>query len=185
MLGVSGYGELDRDNPPLRTAQPLVPLAEWFDADSVLVRAHLANANVSKYARLVLKISPDGRVAECRHKRDPLPIFADESVHVAADIPRIADAFDGINIKLMKCGGIGEALRMIATARAHGMQIMLGCMVETSLAITAAAHLSPLVDFADLDGNLLVTNDPFVGATVVDGRLVLPEGPGLGVTPRG
>ena len=70
MLGVSGYGELDRDNPPLRTAQPLVPLAEWFDADSVLVRAHVANAKESKYARLVLKISPDGRVAECRHKRD-------------------------------------------------------------------------------------------------------------------
>jgi L-alanine-DL-glutamate epimerase-like enolase superfamily enzyme len=114
----------------------------------------------------------------------PLPLIADESIHRASDIPRLAQAFDGINIKLMKCGGIGEALRMIATARAHGMQIMLGCMVETSLAITAAAHLAPLVDFADLDGNLLITNDPFVGAEVVHGRLVLPDGPGLGVTPR-
>jgi L-alanine-DL-glutamate epimerase-like enolase superfamily enzyme len=84
----------------------------------------------------------------------------------------------------MKCGGIGEALRMIATARAHGMQIMLGCMVESSLGITAAAHLSPLVDFADLDGNLLVTNDPFTGATIAGGRLVLPAEPGLGVRPR-
>ncbi|MGB5343489.1 MAG: enolase C-terminal domain-like protein, partial [Thermoanaerobaculia bacterium] len=79
---------------------------------------------------------------------------------------------------------LGEARRMIAVARAHGMQVMLGCMVESSLAITAAAHLSPLVDFADLDGNLLITDDPFVGAIVKGGRLVLPEEPGLGVRPR-
>jgi L-alanine-DL-glutamate epimerase-like enolase superfamily enzyme len=115
----------------------------------------------------------------------PLPLFADESVHRAADIPRIAEAFDGINIKLMKCGGIGEALRMIAVARAHDLQVMLGCMVESSLAVTAAAHLSPLVDHADLDGNLLVANDPYVGAAVERGRLVLPRRPGLGVRPRG
>src|SRR5437899_12249256 len=81
----------------------------------------------------------------------------------------------------MKCGGIAEALRMIAVARAHGLKIMLGCMIESSLAITAAAHLSPLVDTADLDGNLLVQDDPFEGATVVEGRLVLPDRPGLGV----
>ena len=117
-------------------------------------------------------------------RRSPLPLFADESVHNAADIPRLAGAFDGINIKLMKCGGLGEALRMIAVARAHGMQVMIGCMVESSLAITAAAHLVPLVDHADLDGHLLVTNDPFVGATLEDGCVVLPEGPGLGVRPR-
>jgi L-alanine-DL-glutamate epimerase-like enolase superfamily enzyme len=113
----------------------------------------------------------------------PLPLIADESVHRATDIPRLARAFDGINIKLMKCGGIGEALRMIAAARAHGMQIMLGCMIETSLAITAAAHISPLVDYADLDGNILISNDPFMGATLEGGRLVLPEEPGLGVRP--
>jgi L-alanine-DL-glutamate epimerase-like enolase superfamily enzyme len=118
-------------------------------------------------------------------KRSPLPFYADESVHRAEDIPRLAGAFDGINIKLMKCGGIGEALRMIAVARAHGMKIMLGCMIESSVAITAAAHLSPLVDTADLDGNLLLEADPYVGATVVAGRIVLPEGPGLGVKPRG
>ncbi|MEE8368933.1 MAG: dipeptide epimerase [Thermoanaerobaculia bacterium] len=117
-------------------------------------------------------------------RRSPLPIFADESVHRAEDIPALVESFDGINIKLMKCGGIGEALRMIAVARAHRMQIMLGCMVESSLAITAAAHISPLVDYADLDGNLLVTNDPFVGVRIVGGRLVLPDAPGLGVTPR-
>jgi L-alanine-DL-glutamate epimerase-like enolase superfamily enzyme len=117
-------------------------------------------------------------------RSSPLPLFADESVHRSADIPRLADAFDGINIKLMKCGGLSEARRMISVARAHGMQIMLGCMVESSLAITAAAHLAPLVDYVDLDGNLLITDDPFVGATVTDSRLVLPEGPGLGVRRR-
>jgi L-alanine-DL-glutamate epimerase-like enolase superfamily enzyme len=84
----------------------------------------------------------------------------------------------------MKCGGLGEALRMIAVARAHGMKVMLGCMIESSLAITAAAHLAPLVDYADLDGNLLIADDPFIGVVVVGGRLALPEGPGLGVRPR-
>jgi len=135
---------------------------------------------------LVEQPLPADRLEEMRElkKKSPLPLFADESVGRAADIPRLADAFDGINIKLMKCGGIGEALRMIHTARAHGMKVMLGCMVETSLAITAAAHIAPLVDHADLDGNLLVTNDPFVGAEVREGRLVLPSGPGLGVSDR-
>jgi len=129
---------------------------------------------------------PAGMIAETRELRrqSPLPLYADESVHRAADIPALAGAFDGINIKLMKCGGIAEALRMIAVARAHGMKIMLGCMIESSVAITAAAHLSPLVDTADLDGNLLLESDPYVGATVVAGRIVLPEGPGLGVRAR-
>jgi L-alanine-DL-glutamate epimerase-like enolase superfamily enzyme len=129
---------------------------------------------------------PAGQIDEMRElkKRSPLPLVADESVGRAADIPRLVDAFDGINIKLMKCGGIGEALRMIHVARAHGMKIMLGCMVETSLAITAAAQIAPLVDFVDLDGNLLITNDPFVGAEVREGKLLLPAEPGLGVRDR-
>ena len=135
---------------------------------------------------LVEQPLPAGQIEEMRELRrlSPLPLFADESVHRATDIPRLAGAFDGINIKLMKCGGIAEARRMIAVARAHGMQVMLGCMVESSLAITAAAHLSPLVDHADLDGNLLIKDDPFVGVTVRDGRLLLPKEPGLGVRPR-
>jgi L-alanine-DL-glutamate epimerase-like enolase superfamily enzyme len=134
---------------------------------------------------LVEQPLPEGELEAMLELRrsSPLPLIADESVHRASDIPALARAFDGINIKLMKCGGIEEALRMIATARAHGMQIMLGCMVETSLGITAAAHLSPLVDYADLDGNLLITDDPFVGAKVTGGRLVLPDEPGLGVHP--
>jgi len=135
---------------------------------------------------LVEQPLPASQLAETRELRreSPLPLFADESVQTAADVPRLAGAFDGINVKLMKCGGLGEALRMIAVARAHGMKVMLGCMIESSLAITAAAHLSPLVDHADLDGNLLIADDPFVGVTVAGGRLTLPEGPGLGVRPR-
>jgi L-alanine-DL-glutamate epimerase-like enolase superfamily enzyme len=116
--------------------------------------------------------------------RTSLPIFADESVGVSGDIPRLAGAFHGINIKLMKCGGIREALRMIHTARACGMRVMLGCMIESSIGITAAAHLSPLVDYADLDGNILIRNDPAAGVTTLKGKLVLPEGPGLGVALR-
>jgi L-alanine-DL-glutamate epimerase-like enolase superfamily enzyme len=118
------------------------------------------------------------------HRASPLPIFADEPVRTARDIPRLAGCVDGVNIKIHKAGGLREALRMIAVARAHELQVMLGCMVETSVGITAAAHLSPLVDWADLDGNLTVTNDPFVGVRVEGGRLILPGGPGLGIGPR-
>ena len=119
------------------------------------------------------------------HRASPVPVFADEPVRTARDIPRLANCVDGVNIKVMKAGGLREALRMIAVARAHGLQVMLGCMVETSVGITAAAHLSPLVDWADLDGIFLITNDPFVGVRVEEGgRLALPDGPGLGVVPR-
>jgi L-alanine-DL-glutamate epimerase-like enolase superfamily enzyme len=118
------------------------------------------------------------------HETSPLPIFADEPIRTARDVVRLAGCVDGVNIKLMKAGGLREARRMIDVARAHDLQVMLGCMVETSVGITAAAHLSPLVDWADLDGNLLVTNDPFAGVRVEHGQLILPEGPGLGIRPR-
>ena len=113
-----------------------------------------------------------------------LPIFADESCVTLEDVPRMAGVVDGINIKLMKCGGISQALKMIATARAHHLQVMLGCMIESSVAITAAAQISPLVDYADLDGALLTSNDPFEGVGVERGKLVLPDRPGLGVRIR-
>ncbi len=113
-----------------------------------------------------------------------LPVFADEPVRTARDIPRLAGCVDGVNIKVQKAGGLREARRMIAVARAHDLQVMLGCMVETSVGITAAAHLAPLVDWADLDGTLLISDDPFVGVQVATGQLILPDGPGLGVTPR-
>ena len=111
-----------------------------------------------------------------------LPIIADESVKRSSDIPVLADSVDGINIKLAKCGGILEALRMIHVARAHGLLVMLGCMIESSLGITAAAHLTPLADYADLDGNLLISNDPYNGVKLENGKLILPDRPGIGVT---
>jgi L-alanine-DL-glutamate epimerase-like enolase superfamily enzyme len=112
-----------------------------------------------------------------------LPIIADEAAVNARAIPKLADAYDGVNVKLDKCGGIQEALRMIYVTKSLGMKTMLGCMVSSSVSVTAAAHLSPLVDYADLDGNLLVANDPYTGVTVQKGKLVLPDGPGLGVKP--
>jgi L-Ala-D/L-Glu epimerase len=115
-------------------------------------------------------------------ERSPLPIIADESCVTSADIPRLVGVVDGINIKLAKCGGLREALRMIAAARTHGMLVMCGCMIETSLGITAAAHLAPLLDYADLDGAALVSNDPFIGASIAGGRIALRDAPGLGVT---
>ena len=118
------------------------------------------------------------------HRASRIPIVADESCRVAADIPRLAGAVDGISIKLAKCGSLPEALRMVAAARAHRLSVMVGCMIETSLGITAAAHLTPLLDLADLDGAALLERDPFAGATIDAGRIVLPTGPGLGVTER-
>ena len=101
-----------------------------------------------------------------------------------ADIPSLVGKVDGINIKLAKCGSLREALRMIALARAHGLMVMVGCMIETSLAITAAAHFTPLVDIVDLDGAALLAEDPFAGASIDGGQVRLPDGPGLGVTRR-
>jgi len=114
-------------------------------------------------------------------ERSRLPLFADESLMKASDIPAIAPYFHGLNIKLMKCGGVQEAVRMAAMARALGLRLMIGCMIESSLGISAAAALTPLFDHADLDGNLLISNDPFRGVRTDKDRLVLGDGPGLGV----
>ncbi len=114
-------------------------------------------------------------------ERSPIPVFADESVQHLGDIDRVKGAFHGINVKLMKCGGMSEAWKMVNYARACGMKVMVGCMTETSCAVTAAAHLAPAVDFADLDGNLLISNDLFKGVRVEKGRLILPDEPGLGL----
>ncbi|HLV81801.1 MAG TPA: dipeptide epimerase [Chthonomonadaceae bacterium] len=115
------------------------------------------------------------------HADSPLPIFVDESMSLAADIPPLAAHVDGVNLKLMKCGGLREALRIIHTARAHGLKVMIGCMSESSLAITAAAHLSPLADALDLDSHLNLHSDPFIGAILHEGRIVPGDAPGLGV----
>src|SRR5207244_10468992 len=117
-------------------------------------------------------------------RRGVLPVVVDESCIVATDVPRVAGVADGINIKLAKCGSLREALRMIAAARAQGMLVMVGCMIESSLGITAAAHFTPLLDAADLDGAALTANDPFIGATIDGGQIRLPIEPGLGVRRR-
>ncbi len=113
-----------------------------------------------------------------------IPVIADESCLTAADIPPLVGKVDGINIKLAKCGSLREALRMIAIARAHHMMVMVGCMIESSIAITAAAHFTPLVDLVDLDGAALLASDPFAGATIDGGQVRLPTAPGLGLTRR-
>jgi L-Ala-D/L-Glu epimerase len=124
----------------------------------------------------------DGLAAITR--RANIPVIADESCMTAVDIPPLVGKVDGINIKLAKCGSLREALRMIAVARAHGMMVMVGCMIESSVGITAAAHFTPLVDIVDLDGAALLANDPFVGAGIGGGQVALPTGPGLGLRRR-
>lgn len=114
-------------------------------------------------------------------EKSPLPIFADEAIQRLKDIKDVAGAYSGINIKLMKCTGMHEAWKMLNYARAIGMKVMVGCMTETSCAVSAAAQLAPAVDFADLDGNLLISNDRFKGMEVVKGKITLPDRPGIGV----
>ena len=114
-------------------------------------------------------------------ERSPLPVFADEMMQGLDDVLRMKGVVNGINIKLMKCGGMHDAYKMYVLARSLGMRVMVGCMTETSCAVSAAAQLSPVVDFADLDGNLLIKNDLFEGMTVVNGKITLPDRPGIGL----
>lgn len=114
-------------------------------------------------------------------ERTGVPVFADESCPTSEQLPAVAPAVDGVVIKLMKCGGLVEAVRMARAARELGLKTMIGCMMESSLAITAAAHISPLMDYADLDSGLMMTNDPFTGVKIDKGKMTLPEEAGLGV----
>jgi L-alanine-DL-glutamate epimerase-like enolase superfamily enzyme len=118
-------------------------------------------------------------------ERTSIPIFADESCPTSADVPRVAGAVDGIVIKLMKCGGLIEAVKMARMAGERGLKTLIGCMMETSLSLTAAAHISPLMDYADLDSGLMLTRDPYAGVRIERGRMALPDAPGLGVVPLG
>ena len=117
-------------------------------------------------------------------EQSPLPIIADEAVQTLEDVLPLKGVYSGINIKLMKCGGLHNAYQMMKLARLLDMKVMIGCMTETSCAVSAAAQLSPLVDWADLDGNLLIDNDLFDGVTVLDGRVMLQDRPGVGVILR-
>ncbi len=115
-------------------------------------------------------------------EKSPLPTFGDESVQRIPDVVKAHGVYSGINIKLMKCTGLREAYKMLTLAKSLGMKIMLGCMTETSCAISAASQLAPETQWADLDGNLLINNDPFVGTKVIDGKITLTENSGIGIS---
>ncbi len=154
---------------------------EGWDLDTGLLMSFWLADNNVEFIEQPFKSTNLSDTAKLKNK-SPLPIIADENSINSSDIPKIENVFDGINIKLMKCGTLFEAIKMVKMAREREMQIMLGCMIESSVAITAAAHISPLVDYADLDGNLLINNDPYKGVVVRNGRLVLPSSHGLGVS---
>lgn len=166
------------------TDRPLVVDANegWKDRQQAL---EMINWMAERGVEFVEQPMPADNLEDHRwlKERVKIPIMADESVHKIQDVPALASAFHGINVKLMKCGGLQEALRLVAVARAHGLKLMIGCMIESSLAIAAAATLTPLFDYADLDGNILINNDPFRGLTLEGDRWLLPDKPGLGVEP--
>jgi len=151
----------------------------WTVSETVEKSRELAELGVEFIEQ---PLSPDQLQAmEEVHAKSALPLIADESSVVPEDVPRLQGRFHGINIKLVKCGGILPAIRMIHLARTFGLKVMIGCMIESSVACTAGAQIGPLVDYLDLDGPLLITNDPYEGVQYADGALRLPERPGLGV----
>lgn len=164
------------------TARLRVDVNEGWDADEAIQKINAwSKYSIEFFEQPLPKEDLEG-YRRLRSATDAA-IFVDEGVVSKQDIRQWAGLADGINIKLMKCGGISEALDMIAVARAAGLKVMLGCMVETSLGISAAAHLAALADYCDLDGNLLITNDPFQGVRGTGGVIALNDLPGLGVTP--
>lgn len=180
---------LDNDKEMIRTIREVtdLPLAVdanqgWKNREQALDEIHWLKENgvVMVEQPMAKELLDDNAWIT---ERSPLPVFADESIQRLADIPSIKGAYHGINIKLMKCTGMREAWKMINYARAEDMKVMIGCMTETSCAVSAAAQLSPAVDFADLDGNLLITNDLFKGMEVLKGKITLSENPGIGVIP--
>ena len=182
---------LDNDKEIIETIREItdLPIAVdanqgWKDKDKALEMIHwLAEHGVVMVEQPMPKemLDENAWITE----NSPLPVFADEAIQRLRDIPSIKGAYSGINIKLMKCTGMREAWEMASYARTEGMKVMIGCMTETSCAVSAAAQLSPVVDFADLDGNLLISNDLFEGMTVVNGRITLPDRPGIGLKPLG
>lgn len=179
---------LDNDKEMIRTIREVtdLPLAVdanqgWKDREKALDEIYWLKENGVVMVEQPMAVSrPDDNAWIT--ERSPLPIFADEAIQRLADVPSVKGIYHGINIKLMKCTGMREAWKMVNYARAEGMKVMIGCMTETSCAVSAAAQLSPAVDFADLDGNLLITNDPFRGMVVVDGKITLSDLPGIGLS---
>ena len=180
-----------RDVETVRAVAAFSEAELWVDANEAFspeeapdVAAELKSLGVRVIEQPVpVSAGPEAlrRTTEAAH---PVPVVADESAIVAGDVPGLAGCVSGVNVKLAKCGGVRGALAMIHTARALGMTVMLGCMVETSLGISAAAHISGLVDLVDLDGAMLLADDPFEGIGYEEGRLIFSDEPGLGVRPR-
>jgi len=150
--------------------QEALDLIHWLKEQGIVfVEQPMPKANIDEIAWLT--------------QNSPLPIIADEAFQRISDILKFKGVYSGINIKLMKSTGLREAHKMITIARALDMKVMIGCMTETSCAVTAAAQLSPLVDWADLDGNILISNDKFDGLKIVNGKVTLPDRPGIGIVP--
>lgn len=172
----------------VRKHAPNIPLrvdanGAWTCKQAVEMSKFLADNQVQFIEQPLPK---HAHIDEWRFVREhaAIPIFADESCCRAVDVARLAGVIDGVVVKLAKTGGMSEAMRLIHTARAHNLKIMFGCMIETSIGITAAAHLASLVDYLDLDGSMLLAEDPFIGAEYKDGQIVPTELPGLGVVLR-
>jgi len=154
----------------------------WKDKQMALEMIHWLKEKGVKYVEQPMPKEQIDDIAWLT-QNSPLPVIADEALQRLTDVQKTVGAYSGINIKLMKCTGMREAHKMITLARANQMKVMIGCMTETSCAVSAAAQLSPLVDWADLDGNLLISNDRFDGVKVIDGKITLNELPGIGIQP--
>lgn len=178
---------IEADRQMLLAVQQEAPTQEFFvDAnggwslpDAIEMCNWLADLGI-KYVEQPLRRGEEIDLLKLKEK-SPLPIFVDESCFNSSNIPQLANYVDGINIKLMKSGGLTEAMRMVHTARAYGLQVMFGCYSDSSLSNTAAAQLSPLADYLDLDSHLNLSDDPFIGAVVQEGRVLPNDLPGLGV----
>jgi L-Ala-D/L-Glu epimerase len=178
----------EADRQMFAAVQQLVPQAKitvdanggWDLATAIAMTHWLADRGVA-YVEQPLKRGAEADLPALQ-RASPLPVFVDESCFVSQDLPELVDRVAGVNIKLMKCGGLSEALRLIHGARAWGLQVMVGCYSDSCLSNTAAAHLGGLVNFLDLDSHLNLLDDPFSGATLQGGKLMPPEAPGLGVT---
>jgi L-alanine-DL-glutamate epimerase-like enolase superfamily enzyme len=191
----SGYGILkvklgtDRDRDRVEAVRAAAPDATirvdaneaWTPHEAVAKSAWLADHDVEFVEQPVPAENAEG--LRYVHERSALPVAADESCVTLPDVPAVADRVDVVNLKLMKCGGIREAVRMVHAARAHGVEVMLGCMVESTASIAAACHLAPLVDYVDLDGALLLAEDAYEGPSYAGGTVEFPDRPGTGVRP--
>lgn len=186
-----GTGSIELDEELVRIAReetngPLCVDANsaWSVEDAALIIPRLAAFQIAFIEQPITGNPAAWHDLRRRLTQDAPPLFADESVQTTADVLALVGAIDGINVKLAKTGGLRGARRLIMLARSLGLRVMLGCMVESTLAVTAAAHLAPLADYADLDAPLLVADDPFMGVRLDNGQLIIPDSPGLGVRVR-